>query len=74
MGNNKAVLTALEDHRKVWPNMTDVQLYERLNNELKNKVEEIHSLLSTIESLKLIIVDLELELESLKEELDRGND
>lgn len=38
-------LTAIEKHRETWPNKSDEWLFERLNNELKSKVDEIHRLL-----------------------------
>ena len=41
-------MTALEEARKVWSGKTDEWLYERLNDELKQKIEEIHRLIKEI--------------------------
>ncbi len=41
--------TALEQHRQTWKGKSDEWLFERLNNELKSKVEEIHRLLNQSE-------------------------
>ena len=38
-------MTVLEQHRKTWVGKSDEWLFERLDNELKQKVEEIHKLL-----------------------------
>ena len=38
-------MSALEEARKAWQGRTDEWLYERLNEELKQKIEEIHRLL-----------------------------
>jgi hypothetical protein len=37
---------AIERHRQTWQGKSDEWLFERLDNELKQKVEEIHRLLS----------------------------
>jgi hypothetical protein len=39
-------ITAIEKHRKTWQGKSDEWLFERLDNELKQKVEEIHRLLA----------------------------
>lgn len=44
-------MSALERHRKTWPGKSDEWLFERLDNELRDKVEEIHLLLKQIERL-----------------------
>lgn len=38
-------MSALEEHRKSWPGQSDEWLFERLDRELKDKVEEIHRLI-----------------------------
>ena len=38
-------MSALEEARKAWLGRTDEWLYERLNEELKQKIEEIHRLI-----------------------------
>jgi hypothetical protein len=45
-------MTALERHRENWKGQSDEWLFERLDRELKDKVDTIHRLLSEIESLK----------------------
>ena len=37
-------MKTLEEHRRAWPDKSDEWLFERLSNELKSKVEEIHRL------------------------------
>ena len=49
-------MTALEEHRKTWKGKTDEWLFERLNNELKQKVDEIHKLLDHQEQVKNVDV------------------
>jgi hypothetical protein len=44
-------MTAIEKHREAWPGKSDEWLFERLDRELKNKVEEIHRLLAENEEL-----------------------
>ena len=46
-------MTKLEEHRKTWQGKSDEWLFERLANELKQKVEEIHKLLAENEQLRL---------------------
>ena len=46
-------MTELEKHRKTWQGKTDEWLFNRLANELKDKVEEIHKLLAENEQLIL---------------------
>ena len=46
-------MTELEKHRKNWQGKTDEWLFNRLANELKDKVEEIHKLLAENEQLIL---------------------
>jgi len=45
-------MTKLEEHRQAWKGKSDEWLFERLANELKQKVEEIHKLLAEIEQLR----------------------
>ena len=44
-------MTKLEQHRKTWQGKSDEWLFERLANELTQKVEEIHRLLAENEQL-----------------------
>jgi len=44
-------LTVLERNRISWPGKSDEWLFERLSNELKGKVKEIHRLLDMLEDL-----------------------
>lgn len=55
--------TALEKHRETWKGKSDEWLFERLNNELKSKVEEIHLLLNENKNLtnELALKDLDIE-------------
>jgi hypothetical protein len=46
-------MTKLEQHRKTWQGKSDEWLFERLANELTQKVEEIHKLLAENEQLRL---------------------
>ena len=46
-------MTKLEEHRKTWQGKSDEWLFERLANELKQKIEEIHKLLAENEQLRL---------------------
>jgi hypothetical protein len=46
-------MTELEKHRKTWQGKTDEWLFNRLANELKDKVEEIHKLLAENEQLRI---------------------
>jgi len=45
-------MSKLEEHRKSWPGKSDEWLFERLANELTQKVEEIHKLLAENERLR----------------------
>lgn len=45
-------MKAIERHRQIWQGKSDEWLFERLNNELKQKVEEIHHLLAENEALR----------------------
>lgn len=45
-------MKAIERHRQTWQGKSDEWLFERLDNELKQKVEEIHCLLSENEALR----------------------
>lgn len=45
-------MKAIERHRQTWQGKSDEWLFERLDNELKQKVEEIHSLLAENEALR----------------------
>ena len=38
-------MTAIEQHRSAWPDKSDEWLFERLDRELKSKVDTIHNLL-----------------------------
>ena len=53
-------MTKLEQHREVWPNKSDEWLFERLANELKDKVETIHKLLTENEQLRTAAVSKRL--------------
>ena len=55
-------MTELEKHRKTWQGKTDEWLFNRLANELKDKVEEIHKLLAENEQLILSGVSQQREL------------
>lgn len=48
--NNDMELSALQKHRKTWVGKSDEWLFERLNNELKSKIETIHDLLNQIDT------------------------
>lgn len=45
-------MKAIERHRQTWQGKSDEWLFERLDNELKRKVEEIHHLLAENEALR----------------------
>ena len=45
-------MKAIERHRQTWQGKSDEWLFERLDNELKQKVEEIHRLLAENEALR----------------------
>jgi len=45
-------MEAIEKHRQSWKGKSDEWLFERLDNELKQKVEEIHRLLHVIKYLE----------------------
>ena len=45
-------MKAIERHRQSWQGKSDEWLFERLDNELKQKVEEIHHLLAENEALR----------------------
>ena len=55
-------MTKLEQHRKAWQGKSDEWLFERLANELRQKVEEIHKLLAENEQLRLYNVSQQHEL------------
>jgi len=44
-------MKVIERHRQTWPGKSDEWLFERLDNELKQKVEEIHHLLTENKAL-----------------------
>ena len=46
-------MTELEKHRETWQDKTDEWLFNRLAKELKDKVEEIHKLITENEQLRL---------------------
>ena len=45
-------MKTIERHRQSWQGKSDEWLFERLDNELKQKVKEIHRLLAENEELK----------------------
>jgi len=45
-------MKAIERHRQTWQGKSDEWLFERLDRELKQKVEEIHRLLAENEALR----------------------
>lgn len=45
-------MKAIERHRQTWVGKSDEWLFERLDNELKQKVDEIHKLLTEKEELE----------------------
>ena len=45
-------MKAIERHRQTWQGKSDEWLFERLSNELKQKIEEIHRLLAENEALR----------------------
>ena len=45
-------MKAIERHRQTWQGKSDEWLFERLDNELKQKVEEINRLLAENEALR----------------------
>jgi hypothetical protein len=45
-------MKAIEIHRQTWQGKSDEWLFERLDNELKQKVDEIHRLLAENEALR----------------------
>lgn len=45
-------MKAIERHRQSWQGKSDEWLFERLDNELKQKVKEIHRLLAENEALR----------------------
>lgn len=49
-------MKSIERHRQTWQGKSDEWLFERLDNELKQKVEEIHRLLAENEALRKLTV------------------
>lgn len=49
-------MSKLKQHREVWPNQSDEWLFERLANELSQKVETIHSLLDEKNELEKMLL------------------
>jgi hypothetical protein len=45
-------MKSIERHRQTWQGKSDEWLFERLDNELKQKIEEIHRLLAENEALR----------------------
>jgi hypothetical protein len=45
-------MKVIERHRQTWQGKSDEWLFERLDNELKQKVDEIHRLLAENEALR----------------------
>lgn len=66
MNENKS---SLQRHRETWIGKSDEWLFERLNNELKSKVEEIHRLLEENKSLQNKLNECEKELSETKTRL-----
>lgn len=67
----KVELSALQRHRDTWIGKSDEWLFERLNNELKSKVEEIHNLLRIVECAKADGTDIkDNKIKLLKEDLE----
>jgi hypothetical protein len=56
-------MKAIDRHRQTWQGKSDEWLFERLENELKQKVEEIHRLLSENEALRKISLPIGDELQ-----------
>jgi len=48
-------MNKLKQARKSWPDKSDEWLYERLSNELTDKVSTIHKLLNQIEILSITV-------------------
>jgi hypothetical protein len=55
-------MKAIERHRQTWQDKSDEWLFERLDNELKQKVDEIHRLLAENEALRQFDVIRQSEL------------
>jgi hypothetical protein len=55
-------MKAIERHRQTWQGKSDEWLFERLDNELKQKVDEIHRLLAENEALRQFDVIRQSEL------------
>ncbi|MDQ1859282.1 hypothetical protein [Chryseobacterium sp. WLY505] len=54
-------LSALQQHRNTWKGKSDEWLFERLNNELKMKIEAIQDLKRENEGLLKIIENIKKE-------------
>ena len=51
-------MKAIERHRQTWQGKSDEWLFEKLDNELKQKVEEIHRLLAENEAVLLSMEEI----------------
>lgn len=49
-------MSKLEQARKTWVGKSDEWLYERLANELSDKVEEIHRLIKELDEVKKLTI------------------
>lgn len=58
-------MNAIERHRKIWEGKSDEWLFERLDSELKDKVEEIHRLLAENEALRKQPVNSSISMQDL---------
>ena len=65
-------MKAIERHRQSWQGKSDEWLFERLDNELKQKIEEIHRLLAENETLRQFDVSDCFYLQSEKTPADSG--
>lgn len=55
-------MKALERHRQTWQGKSDEWIFERLDNELKQKIKEIHRLLTENDGLRQFDVSKPREL------------
>jgi hypothetical protein len=67
-------MKAIERHRQTWQGKSDEWLFERLDNELKQKVDEIRRLLAENEALRMhAVVGRSEQLKALFEKLLNEN-
>ena len=52
--------TAIERNREIWQGKSDEWLFERLDNELKQKVEEINNLSNKIQAIRYINLSIHI--------------